>query len=237
MKTLSATGMANVFAKSMPNRLLCVVALTVCVPAAAAAQSPAESGISRRVPDFRVLVLGHFDAETLTEFNKRLQVYVGLRQAAERNGPLLKLTDNPDDIIKAERELTSRIRSLRGSSDRGQIFVNKLEGQVRQFLSLEVDAVTMTTIMEDGPGEFDVDVNEAYPKDLPLATMPPNLLLQLPELPADLEYRFVGRHLVLRDVRANMIVDEIPYAIVCENCVPPPEDVERRDQPQQPAAR
>jgi hypothetical protein len=55
--------------------------------------------------------------------------------------------------------------------------------------------------------------------------MPPNILLRLPELPKDMEYRFVGRHLILRDVRANMIIDEIPYAIICENCVPPAEEV------------
>ena len=40
--------------------------------------------------------------------------------------------------------------------------------------------------MEDGPGEFDVDVNDTYSKKRPLATMPPKLLLLLPDLPPDL---------------------------------------------------
>ena len=41
----------------------------------------------------------------------------------------------------------------------------------------------------------------------PLATFPPLLLGTLPRLPDDLEYRFMGRQLVIRDTRTNLIVD------------------------------
>jgi hypothetical protein len=88
-----------------------------------------------------------------------------------------------------------------------------------------VDQSTLAAIMEDGPGEFDVDVNETYRKERPLATMPANLLQLLPELPDDIEYRFVGRRLILRDVRANMIIDEIPKALLCDACVSAPEPI------------
>jgi hypothetical protein len=33
------------------------------------------------------------------------------------------------------------------------------------------------------------------------------LLRKLPDLPPELEYRIVGRSLILRDVKANLIVD------------------------------
>ncbi len=42
---------------------------------------------------------------------------------------------------------------------------------------------------------------------MPLETFPPALLRKLPDLPPDLEYRIVGRSLLLRDVKANLIVD------------------------------
>jgi hypothetical protein len=45
--------------------------------------------------------------------------------------------------------------------------------------------------------------------------VPPNLLAALPELPDDVNYRFLGRDLVLHDTRANIILDEIPDAIRC----------------------
>jgi hypothetical protein len=44
---------------------------------------------------------------------------------------------------------------------------------------------------------------------------PHNVLTALPSLPADLEYRFLGHHLILVDTRANMILDRIPGAIEC----------------------
>jgi hypothetical protein len=49
-------------------------------------------------------------------------------------------------------------------------------------------------------------------------TVPPNILARLPILPDDLQYRFVGPHLILHDTRANLILDRIPYAIRCADC-------------------
>ena len=39
------------------------------------------------------------------------------------------------------------------------------------------------------------------------------LLASLPPLPEEIEYRFVGKHLILRDAKANLIIDYIPNAI------------------------
>jgi hypothetical protein len=45
--------------------------------------------------------------------------------------------------------------------------------------------------------------------------MPPNVLESLPTLPKnkDLEYRFVGRHMILRDGRADLIIDYIQNVV------------------------
>jgi hypothetical protein len=56
-------------------------------------------------------------------------------------------------------------------------------------------------------------INVKYPEKEPLSTVPPNVLLSLPKVPEELEYRFVGKYLILRDARANIIVDFIPNAI------------------------
>ena len=45
-------------------------------------------------------------------------------------------------------------------------------------------------------------------------TMTPSLLAALPELPKELEYRFVGPHLVLIDIDANLVVDILRNALV-----------------------
>ena len=55
----------------------------------------------------------------------------------------------------------------------------------------------------------------AADKSQPLATVPPRVLQALPQLPKDagLEYRFVQKHLILFDTRANLIVDFLLNAI------------------------
>jgi hypothetical protein len=53
-------------------------------------------------------------------------------------------------------------------------------------------------------------VNMTYPPEWPLQTFPPTLLFQLPQLPEELEYRFVDNALILRDTEANIVVDFMP---------------------------
>jgi hypothetical protein len=210
------------------------LAIGVCfaIPLAVMAQAPANPDPGQ--PDFRVVVEGTFDPETLVEFNRRVQDYAALRSRLEVGLPPLVMTTNPDDIETFERKLAERIRHARGSR-RGQLFVPVMEGQLKRMMAARADAVTVSAIMDDNPGEFDVDVNETYKKKYALATMPPKLLLLLPDLPPDLQYRFVGRHLILYDGRANMIVDEIPYALQCRDCVPEPEE-DHDDDHEHPAA-
>jgi hypothetical protein len=184
-------------------------------------------------PDFRLEVLGHFDAETLAAFAKRTQDYATLRARLEQGLPPLVVTVNPDEIENFENRLADRIRHARHSR-RYQVFVPAMERQIKRLLAARADAGTIALIMDDGPGEPDIDVNEGYSKDFPLATMPPKILMVLPELPPDMQYRFIGRNLVLYDVRANIVIDEIEHAIRCEGCVVPPEEEKEKEEPPKP---
>jgi hypothetical protein len=60
---------------------------------------------------------------------------------------------------------------------------------------------------------MELQINQSYPEEIPLQSTPPTLLLTLPELPKGLEYRILGRELVLRDSDANIVVDYIPNAL------------------------
>ena len=197
------------------------IGLCLAMPLTAMAQLPANPDTDQ--PDFRVVVQGTFDPDTLVEFNRRVQDYAALRSRLEAGLPPLVMTTNPDDIEAFEHRLAERIRHARGSR-RGQVFIPAMEGQLKRMMTARADPITVTAIMDDNPGEFDVDVNETYKKKYALGTMPPKILLLLPDLAPDLQYRFVGRHLILYDARANLIVDEIPYALQCRDCVPKPEE-------------
>jgi hypothetical protein len=199
------------------------IVLVACLALATAASAQTPANPDPTQPDFSILVQGTFDAETTAEFKRRIDDYAALRARLEVGLPPLVVTTDADEIESFEHSLADRLRHARGKR-RGQLFTPPMEGQLKRMLVTRADAATIAALMEDGPGEFDVDVNDTYKKKYALATMPPNLLLILPDLPKDLEYRFVGRHLILRDARANIILDEIPYAIRCRDCVVEPDD-------------
>lgn len=175
-----------------------------------APQKPADA-------DFHLTVLGHFDADTLATFAASAQAYADRRAKLEVGLPPLQVTTNADEIERFEHRLADRIRRGR-SSHRYQIFTRTMGEQIKQLLQSHADESTVALILDDGPVEFDVDVNDSYSKQRSLATMPPSILLLLPDLPSGMQYRFAGRHLLLLDVRANMIVDEIPFALPCNGC-------------------
>jgi hypothetical protein len=56
-------------------------------------------------------------------------------------------------------------------------------------------------------------VNGRYPDEVPMSTMPPQVLAVLPKLPVEIEYRFVGDRLILLDVHAHIVMDYIDRAL------------------------
>jgi hypothetical protein len=99
------------------------------------------------------------------------------------------------------------------------MFTPTISVEFRKVLILEIDANTWAAIMDDNPGQFSSRINGRYPEDKPLSTVPPNILAVLPRLPDDIQYRFLGRHLILLDTRASVILDRIPFAIQSPDCV------------------
>ena len=71
--------------------------------------------------------------------------------------------------------------------------------------------------MDDNPGEYPHRINSTYRMGKPVSTMPRTILAVLPVLPDDIQYRVLGRHLVLVDTRANVILDRILCAIQCKD--------------------
>jgi hypothetical protein len=63
------------------------------------------------------------------------------------------------------------------------------------------------TILEADTKGVPLKVNYPYPETKELTQIPPTLLLKLPQLPKQVKYRFVGRHLLLVDTDNGLIVD------------------------------
>lgn len=189
-----------------------VVSLLVASAAGARALA-AQPGT--QTPDFRVEIWG----DAIVNFDARIAAYAKLRRALEQGLPALAVTTDPAEILRAETALAERIRAARAGARQGDIFTRRISAAFKRVLRAETNAGRCAAIRDDGPGQFSYRTNRTYPKEQPLSTVPAGILAVLPALPPDVQYRFIGRHLVLHDTRANVILDRIHDAIRC--AIPP----------------
>jgi hypothetical protein len=156
------------------------------------------------------------DAQLLLEFKERVDGYVQLRNKADEGAPPLEKTEDVEKIRQAQLTLAERIKAARPGARQGDIFTPAIAAHFKRLARPPAkESGTKEILKEDNPGAIAIRVNERYPDKAPLATVPPAMLDHLPKLPdkQDLEYRFVGRHLVLLDTRARLVIDYVPDAI------------------------
>lgn len=154
------------------------------------------------------------DARVLGDFKARVEKYEQLRKKADDSAPPLKETKDAAKIKDAQQGLAERIGAARAGVKPGEIFTPEIAGVFRRLLRPEAkQQQTKEAMKEDKPVVVSFKVNGPYPDKQPVATVPPNVLAALPQLPKDIEYRFIEKHLILRDARANLIIDYIPNAI------------------------
>jgi hypothetical protein len=148
----------------------------------------------------------------LAEFADRVEKYAALRGDLEKQGPTLTGREDPAHVVAVADALAGRVREARAGARQGDLFTPAAAAALRKILR-EMDASSWRIIMDVNPWQFPHRVNDAYPSDKPLSTMPPDLLARLPRLPSGLQYRFVGTTLILHDITTNLIVDRMPEAI------------------------
>jgi hypothetical protein len=155
-------------------------------------------------------------AAELKEFNDRVAKYLGIHRKADAAVPSLKKTDDPVEISSREKMLGDMIREFRKDAKQGDIFTLAVAQQFRQIIRNDVKRrgpAAAHAMMTEVPPGYQPKINATYPSTQPLATVPPLLIAALQPLPEEVEYRFFGRTLILRDVKANIIVDFVPDAI------------------------
>ena len=156
----------------------------------------------------------------LSEFEANVRQYMDLRKAAAKSIPDLKKKEDPAAVVAHEQAMAQAIRKARPTARPGDIitpsarkyFQSLTMGQVRARGGAAVkDTIEQGNPPADNEGaNVKLQVNGTYPKAAPQSTMPASLLARFPKLPEELQYRFVGRTLILLDTAANVIVDYAP---------------------------
>ena len=157
------------------------------------------------------------DLPVLADFARRVQAYVDLKNAAATAVLPLVPLDEPAEIRRRTEALATVIRSARWHARQGDLFTPEVARLIRRSIRTGCEgdyamllAVTREELTAPLP---DPTVHASWPSGVPVPTMLPGVLAALPPLPANLQYRFMNRALVLLDIDANLIVDFVPDAI------------------------
>ena len=155
------------------------------------------------------------DEQVLRSFTQSVERYAALHREALESVPR-ELCGGPEEMESTRSLLDSEIRRLRPNAREGEIFTRDVGALIRTRVEAAVRAAGWVPpdpeVGASGrPIRRVAEVNSAYSSYF--GTHPWSVFRALPPLPEDLEYRFVGRDLVLLDVTANLVVDVLREAI------------------------
>jgi hypothetical protein len=154
--------------------------------------------------------------EIAADFQARLETYVSLSRKLAATLPALPKDATPLQIDQDQRAFEKVVVQERRDAKRGDIFIPGMQVYVRTLLAdvfKGARGAEEKGAVHDESHPVKPGINKRYPDEVPLATMPPRLLANLPKLPDDLEYRFVRNDLILMDVHAHLILDFIEDAM------------------------
>jgi len=182
-------------------------------PSKPTAESPAQAPPTKRV----VGPLSEADAQALATMNDRLKAYLDLHKKLEEGLPKIPNDATPQQIDEHQRTFEKKMRNARKNAKRGEIFTPEAEPVIKRLIAAafatEGGKELMNSILDEDPTAVKVAVAARYPDTVPVSTVPPDILQTLPKLTEDLEYRFIGRTLILLDSHAHVIADYIPDAL------------------------
>lgn len=157
------------------------------------------------------------DKVAIAAFEKRVKEYSRLREELEGKMPKLAPKSTPEQIQAHKTAFEATVRTARTSAKHGDLFTPDIAGYIRttirdEFKGKDRQELRKLVLEADTKG-VPLRINYPYPDNKELVEMPPTLLLRLPQLPKQVRYRFVNRHMLLVDRENGLIVDYMLDAI------------------------
>jgi len=155
-------------------------------------------------------------AKTIADYQERVKGYLAAQRKISVDIPKLPDKATPQQIDARQRDLGRRMMAARKTAKRGDIFGADMSALLRTLLAPLFngpDGAKARAAIFDEDHPVVPGVNVRYPDAVPMSTMPPDVMRLLPGVDPALEYRFIGRHLILLDVEAHLIIDVVDNAI------------------------
>ncbi|HYO92501.1 MAG TPA: hypothetical protein VEQ40_12730 [Pyrinomonadaceae bacterium] len=155
--------------------------------------------------------------QMIARFEGRVKEYSVLRERLEDKLPKLPKDATQEQIKAHKTSFETLVRSARPDAKQGDLFTPDIAEHIRHTIRTlytgEKLQILREEIMEAETAGVALRVNYTYPESKELTQIPPTLLLKLPQLPKQVKYRFVGRHMLLVDRENGLIVDYMLNAL------------------------
>jgi hypothetical protein len=155
----------------------------------------------------------------LEQFAAAVHSYVQLHRAIEHELPALRAGSHAHELAESSDAVAAALQTARANAREGDIFTAAVGALLRTQISEALDAhgflpdkVVASSLEEADDNTPLPFVNGRFPWRRG-AMMWPCVIDVLPELPHELQYRIVGRDLVLLDTHAELVVDILRDAV------------------------
>lgn len=156
----------------------------------------------------------------LARFHQAIEAYMKLHETVEGVLPPSDESADAEDIDVTTEVLASGIRAARSDAVEGEILGGEAAPVFRRAIGdalrdKDCDAARILVLERDGERRH-VTPRPLIHDEFNWARgsfMPSCILWVLPELPAELQFRLLGRDLVIVDLHSNLIVDVLPDAL------------------------
>lgn len=161
--------------------------------------------------------LGQVNDPVVTEFETRANEYSKAREKIERSLPQLSKQATPEEVAAHKTAFMKAVQQSRSGVKQGSIFSPEIAAYFKKLMAVQLNiaerAELRKEVIEAENKGVAVRVNYPYPSNQEILEIPATLLQTLPQLPKQLRYRFVGRHMLLVDRENELIVDYITNAV------------------------
>lgn len=157
------------------------------------------------------------DKAVIRNFTARAKAFVKLRNRVRARLPKLSKDSTAEQIAAHKKAFEEAVRTARRGAKPGDILTPATAQYIRRLIRTEFKGKERSevkkAILEAETGGVPLRVNYPYPEATEFSEVPAKLLLELPLLPKELNYRFAGRHMLLLDKENGLILDYMLNAL------------------------
>jgi len=153
------------------------------------------------------------EAAAIRQFDTAIAEYMAMRRRLANEIASPVPNSSSKELNNASDALAGAIVRARQKAAVGDLFVSPVTPVFKRRVDEAIRSAglkkALAGIDDEEPTIRAPKLHLRFPASSEMATMPPSLLAVLPGIPKELEYRIIGRFLVLRDVDAALIIDYV----------------------------